>query len=392
MIQLTKEIAEQTPLPNGEPIQVVYGDTDSVMLVMTGVTRAECKQIALDIAKRVTEQLPKPSYLKFEKIYDPYLLVGRKCYAGIKYETGTEQPDGQEVKGLLMERRDSCFFIRDMQSNAIRMILAKKFEEALRYTTEQLYRLKHGDVPIHQLLFTGQRGRDYKMVPPAEYAARKMAEREPGSEPMVGDRVTYVFTDFGPKQRKRNETADDPLYVHKHGVQVNYDVALDRATSAMVKVFELIYEKDWVEAHFANALRRVARKTPDLRAPALKSSLLSHYKPAARGCVQCGAPATGGLCAQCAPDRDAVVERLNKRLAEVTHTNNCEWQNCRDCAGEESMNACMARMCPHRYVRDFLERDRVEAEKDVQLLVPPPPPVERPTKRARIEIAQEGSE
>jgi len=51
--------------------EVVYGDTDSLLIYLPSRTRAQAFGIGEDIARTVTSMKPKPVKLKFEKVYHP---------------------------------------------------------------------------------------------------------------------------------------------------------------------------------------------------------------------------------------------------------------------------------------------------------------------------------
>lgn len=83
MIQKTKELAEAM-VPGS---RVVYGDTDSVMVIFdVGEDRRHDLRAHFDVAQRVADEISKtfadPVELEFEKCYYPYLLFSKKRYAG----------------------------------------------------------------------------------------------------------------------------------------------------------------------------------------------------------------------------------------------------------------------------------------------------------------------
>lgn len=54
--------------------RVVYGDTDSVFVLLPGRSREEAFKIGDEIAQEVTQANPQPVKLKFEKVYQPCIL------------------------------------------------------------------------------------------------------------------------------------------------------------------------------------------------------------------------------------------------------------------------------------------------------------------------------
>lgn len=54
--------------------RVIYGDTDSLFVLLKGKSREEAFVIGTEIADCVTAANPKPVKLKFEKVMQPCIL------------------------------------------------------------------------------------------------------------------------------------------------------------------------------------------------------------------------------------------------------------------------------------------------------------------------------
>lgn len=54
--------------------RVIYGDTDSLFVLVPGKSRQEAFRIGAEIAEAVTNDNPQPVKLKLEKVYQPCLL------------------------------------------------------------------------------------------------------------------------------------------------------------------------------------------------------------------------------------------------------------------------------------------------------------------------------
>jgi DNA polymerase zeta len=54
--------------------QVVYGDTDSLFVLVPGKSREQAFKIGAEIVEAVTLDNPKPVKLKLEKVYQPCVL------------------------------------------------------------------------------------------------------------------------------------------------------------------------------------------------------------------------------------------------------------------------------------------------------------------------------
>ena len=95
MIDHTKNFVEANfTLGKGYPAnaEVVYGDTDSVMVKFGVTTVEEAMELGRKAAVMVTETFIRPINLDFEKVYYPYLLINKKRYAGL-YWTRSDKYD-----------------------------------------------------------------------------------------------------------------------------------------------------------------------------------------------------------------------------------------------------------------------------------------------------------
>ena len=73
---------------------------------MPGRTKNEAFDIGEQMAKRVSQENPKPVKLKFEKVYYPCILQTKKRYVGYMYESRDQQKPIYDAKGIETVRRD----------------------------------------------------------------------------------------------------------------------------------------------------------------------------------------------------------------------------------------------------------------------------------------------
>jgi DNA polymerase delta subunit 1 len=128
MIEKTKEEVEKKyTIANGYTFdaQVVYGDTDSVMVKFGTKDLAEAMKLGEEAAQFVSSKFVKPIKLEFEKVYYPYLLINKKRYAGL-FWTRPEKYDKMDTKGIETVRRDNCLLVQTVIEKVLRMILIDK--------------------------------------------------------------------------------------------------------------------------------------------------------------------------------------------------------------------------------------------------------------------------
>lgn len=125
MIEKTKnEVEAKYNIANGysHDAQVIYGDTDSVMVKFGTTELAEAMKLGEEAANYVSSKFVKPIKLEFEKVYFPYLLINKKRYAGL-YWTQPEKYDKMDTKGIETVRRDNCLLVQTVIEKVLRMIL-----------------------------------------------------------------------------------------------------------------------------------------------------------------------------------------------------------------------------------------------------------------------------
>ena len=125
MIEKTKsEVEARYTIANGysHDAQVVYGDTDSVMVKFGTKDLGEAMELGRDASEYVSSKFIKPIKLEFEKVYYPYLLINKKRYAGL-YWTKPEKYDKMDTKGIETVRRDNCRMVQNVIETVLHKIL-----------------------------------------------------------------------------------------------------------------------------------------------------------------------------------------------------------------------------------------------------------------------------
>jgi DNA polymerase delta subunit 1 len=125
MIEKTREeVMKKYTVENGysHDAQVIYGDTDSVMVKFGPSDLAKVMELGQEAAEFVSSKFVKPIKLEFEKVYYPYLLINKKRYAGL-YWTKPDKWDKMDSKGIETVRRDNCRLVQTVIETALKMLL-----------------------------------------------------------------------------------------------------------------------------------------------------------------------------------------------------------------------------------------------------------------------------
>ncbi|CAM9105267.1 unnamed protein product, partial [Ectocarpus sp. 12 AP-2014] len=201
MIKRTKEYAEREHGCN-----VIYGDTDSVMVIFPEHRKIEkledkmryCFEMGTRVSKEVSEMFGHPILLEFENIYFKYLLVSKKRYAGLSWET-VEGPPSMTMKGLVTVRRDNAPFVGRCASEAIHMLMDAGVTDGRgavkRHLTDTLLRLEAGQMSVGDLTIRKELKQwVYKTPSPHATLALKVYNIVDWDPPTLGERIPYVIT------------------------------------------------------------------------------------------------------------------------------------------------------------------------------------------------------
>uniref|UniRef100_H2S108 DNA polymerase zeta catalytic subunit n=1 Tax=Takifugu rubripes TaxID=31033 RepID=H2S108_TAKRU len=178
--------------------RVVYGDTDSMFVLLKGATKEQAFKIGLEIAEAVTATNPKPVKLKFEKVYLPCVLQTKKRYVGYMYESLDQKEPVFDAKGIETVRRDSCPAVSKILERSIKLLFeTRDISQVKQYVQRQCIKVLDGRASMQDLTFAKEyRGsssyRPGACVPALELTRRMMAH-DRRSEPRVGERVPYVI-------------------------------------------------------------------------------------------------------------------------------------------------------------------------------------------------------
>ncbi|KAJ3290887.1 DNA-directed DNA polymerase delta [Borealophlyctis nickersoniae] len=244
MIEQTKKyVEEKYTVENGyqHDAEVIYGDTDSVMVKFGVSSVEEAMKLGKEAAEYVTSHFIKPINLDFEKVYFPYLLINKKRYAGLFWTKSTGH-DKMDAKGIETVRRDSCRLVSTVIETCLRKILVDRDTKGgEEYAKSVISDLLQNKVDLSQLVISKALGKtEYAAKQAHNELAERMRKRDAGSAPNVGDRVSYVIVK-GSKDSAAYEKAEDPIYVLENNLPIDTKYYLENQLSKpLLRIFEPI--------------------------------------------------------------------------------------------------------------------------------------------------------
>ncbi|KAK3815059.1 MAG: delta DNA polymerase [Benniella sp.] len=361
MIEMTKsEVEAKFTKLNGYDYtaEVIYGDTDSVMVKFGVNTLEEAMKLGREAAEYVTTKFDKPIKLEFEKVYFPYLLINKKRYAGL-YWTKTDKYDKMDTKGIETVRRDNCRLVQTVIETCLRKILIERdVNGAQEYTKRVIADLLQNKIDMAQLVITKALSKtDYANKQPHVELAERMRQRDAGSAPALGDRVAYVIIKGG-KGTAAYDKSEDPLFVLEKNIPIDTKYYLENQLSnPLLRIFEPILGEKAADS----LLRGDHTRTIHVSTPSADVGGLMKFAVKTAQCLGCKTPLKTGnaaVCVNCtnrAPElyqkHQDIVNDLEVRFARL-------WTQCQRCQGSLHQEVlCTSKDCPIFYMRKKVQKE-----------------------------------
>ncbi|KTW27076.1 hypothetical protein T552_02568 [Pneumocystis carinii B80] len=229
ILRNTKELASSLNL------QVIYGDTDSIMINTNIETFEEAMKIGNEFKKHVNERY-KFLEIDIDNVYQRMLLHAKKKYAALHLvEIDGKMESKIDVKGLDMKRREYCILAKEASSYVLDQILSGSQTE---YVIEKIHdflrdfanKMREGKFqPAKFIIYNklGKNPEEYpngKSMPHVQVALKK---KEKGDVVKVNDVIAYIITGNENDNRHIAERACTPQEVIKlSNVKIDYNYYL----------------------------------------------------------------------------------------------------------------------------------------------------------------------
>eukprot|EP00916_Digyalum_oweni_P020012 GHVL01033474.1.p1 GENE.GHVL01033474.1~~GHVL01033474.1.p1 ORF type:complete len:611 (+),score=103.67 GHVL01033474.1:1405-3237(+) len=361
MIERTKELVESKYNKKSgfmHDADVVYGDTDSVMVRFGVDDLAEAMRLGKEAADIISEEFLKPIKLEFEKCYYPFLLMNKKRYAGLLW-TNPDQHDKLDCKGIETVRRDNCSLVQSLVDSVLNKILIdRSVEGAVSHAKKVISELLQNNVDLSLLVITKSLGKgasaeDYSARQAHVELAERMKKRDPGTAPAAGDRVSYVIIK-GAKDARAYEKAEDPLYVLEKNLAIDAHHYLEHQLKLpLQRIFEPILDntKSLFEGDHT---RKVTVPTPT-------TGGLAKFTQKVLTCLGCKAVSKdGAFCERCLKQNKApkIVFEKYEMMRKKQNEFSTLWTECQRCQGSILQDViCTSRDCPIFYRRQKIRLD-----------------------------------
>ncbi|GAY66239.1 hypothetical protein CUMW_247140 [Citrus unshiu] len=362
MIEHTKKLVEDKFTTVGgyeHNAEVIYGDTDSVM-VQFGVPTVEA---AMKLGREAADYISgtfikdfifhndlfsmfwtyfmKPIKLEFEKVYYPYLLISKKRYAGL-YWTNPEKFDKMDTKGIETVRRDNCLLVKNLVTECLHKLLVDRdIPGAVQYVKSTISDLLMNRMDLSLLVITKgltKTGDDYEVKAAHVELAERMRKRDAATAPNVGDRVPYVIIKAA-KGAKAYERSEDPIYVLENNIPIDTHYYLENQISKpLLRIFEPILKNASKELLSGDHTRSISISTPS-------NSGIMKFAKRQLSCIGCKALISNGtLCSHCKGREAELYCKTVSQVQELEVLFGRLWTQCQECQGSLHQDVLCTRL------------------------------------------------
>jgi len=237
-------------------------------------------EIAQDVAGLCTQFLKQPMELTYEKTLMPFILLSKKRYVGMLYETDANKGK-MKYMGLAIKRRDSCDYLKDVYGAILKILMrpedtSTNIQKAIDYLYEALDQLIQGKVAMDKLTITRALKSDYKNPMQIGHwvLAERIGARDPGNKPKPGDRMKYVFIVNPNKKALTGDKIETPEFIIANNVPIDYTHYItNQLMKPLQQLFGLALEPIWSNQRKMAAIKnykkdmvKLEEETPDMEA------------------------------------------------------------------------------------------------------------------------------
>ncbi|XP_021851160.2 DNA polymerase zeta catalytic subunit isoform X3 [Spinacia oleracea] len=351
--------------------RVLYGDTDSMFVLLKGRTLKEAFQIGNEIASMITAMNPNPVKLKMEKVYQSCFLLTKKRYVGYSFESLNQLEPMFDAKGIETVRRDTCPAVAKIMEKSLRMFFeCKDITKVKAYLQRQWSRILSARVSIQDFVFAKEvrlgtySTRTSSSLPPAAIVASKAMRVDPRAEPRYAERVSYVVVHGEPGARLFDMVVDPQELLSMDSPYRLNDLyyITKQIIPALQRVFGLVGAdlKQWFQ-EMPRPVRDAPAKQHFSAANSLRARIDYYYS--SKHCVLCGelVQTANYFCEICSKKGPVTVAAMTGRTLKLERDIQHLVAICRHCGGGdwlvESGIKCTSLACSVYYERRKVQKE-----------------------------------
>ncbi|KAK0164996.1 hypothetical protein PV328_003555 [Microctonus aethiopoides] len=351
--------------------RVIYGDTDSLFILVPGKSKDDAFKVGYEIADAVTASNLSPIKLKFEKILCPAILQTKKRYCGYMYETPEQKEPIYLAKGIETVRRDGCPAVSKILEKSLRILFNTKDVSLVKqYVTRQLDKVLSGKVSLEDLTFAkefrGLKGYRERACVPALELTRRLMKKDPRAIPRRSERVRYIIVAGAPNQALIHCVRSPWELINDPGLRPNATYYVTRVIIPPLNRCLNLMGVD-VNMWYKDMPRRQILDNPAaIPDNKQKQTIFQYFGTIV--CASCGRTSNKGICTDCLAHPTDTLIILHERLRWLERINSHVTMICQSCVGRGDIADCISLDCPVLYRRAQAQRDLTHQDELRQII------------------------
>lgn len=259
--------------------EYIYGDTDSIfftfnLMDLEGVPIRGKKAlgITIELAQQAgaiaSKFLKHPQDLEYEKTFMPFCLLSKKRYVGILYEHDVNKGKRKEM-GIVLKRRDNAPIVKDIYGGIIDILMKdQNIHSATAFLKASLQDIIDKKCPMEKLIISKSLNSYYKL--PQQIAhkvlADRIASRDPGNKPSVGDRIPFIYVHNSNKRALQGDKIETPGFIVENNIPIDYSFYItNQIMKPVQQLFSLVLEDIWRQSNKLLKLRTFEKECQKLK-------------------------------------------------------------------------------------------------------------------------------
>ena len=237
--------------------EYIYGDTDSVFFTFnleeldgTKIRGKKALEITIELAiqagELATMYLKNPHDLEYEKTFMPFLLLSKKRYVGMLYETNPNKCKMKSM-GIVLKRRDNAACVKDCYGKVVDLLMKGETADiASNFVRKYVKDMVDEKVGLEKLIITKSLNGFYKNPDSIAHKvlADRIAKRDPGNKPSVGSRVPFVYIQTKKEVKLQGDRVESPNYIIQNKLKPDYSFYItNQIMKPVTQIFSLLLEQ-----------------------------------------------------------------------------------------------------------------------------------------------------
>ena len=234
--------------------EYIYGDTDSVFFSFNledldgnRIVDKDALKITIELAIRAgeiaTKFLKPPHDLEYEKTFLPFLLLSKKRYVGLLYETDPEKCKMKSM-GIVLKRRDNAACVKDCYGKVVDLLMkGETVDNATEFVKGYIKNMVDEKIPHEKLIISKSLNGFYKNPEAIAHKvlADRIGKRDPGSKPSVGSRVPFIYIQTKGVVKLQGDRIESPSFIKKNNLKPDYAFYItNQIMKPVTQIFSLL--------------------------------------------------------------------------------------------------------------------------------------------------------